>query len=197
MALGEIAALGRSASICGRLIVSCRSSRLGSFARASPLSGPPPLAPLRLRCLRLRSRRIAVASREMRWRSAQSSHADGSDAAASEKARENVGRTAGIARHQGRASRRRNVEHGLVLAAALHGRGSRASVDPRPVPERDEQLVALAHRAKLALEPREQRAGTRLHSSVGHGVLRQDMILSRWAGPTAAEKSPQLFCKWP
>ena len=46
---------------------SCRSSRLGSFARASPLRGPP-LAPLRLRCLRLRRRlltSIAVASREM------------------------------------------------------------------------------------------------------------------------------------
>ena len=33
----------RSASICGRLIVSCRSSRLGSFARASPLRGRPRL----------------------------------------------------------------------------------------------------------------------------------------------------------
>ena len=68
-------ALGRSASICGRLIVSCRSSRLGSFACSSPLRGRP----------RLRRRfgfaafgfgagfsraSIAVASREMcstRW----------------------------------------------------------------------------------------------------------------------------------
>ena len=62
-------ALGRSASICGRLIVSCRSSRLASFARSSPLRGRP-----RLRCFgfapfgfgRGFSRAsIAVASREM------------------------------------------------------------------------------------------------------------------------------------
>ena len=33
----------RSASICGRLIVSCRSSRLGSFACSSPLRGRPRL----------------------------------------------------------------------------------------------------------------------------------------------------------
>ena len=36
-------ALGRSASICGRVIVSCRSSRLASFARSSPLRGRPRL----------------------------------------------------------------------------------------------------------------------------------------------------------
>ena len=87
VALGaDIAGPRRSASICGRLIVSCRSSRLGSFARASPLRGRP----------RLRRRfgfaafgagfsraSIAVASREMcstRWPSivrAISAHADG------------------------------------------------------------------------------------------------------------------------
>ena len=46
MALGVALAAdiaSASASICGRLIVSCRSSRLGSFARASPLRGRPRL----------------------------------------------------------------------------------------------------------------------------------------------------------
>ena len=67
-------ALGRSASICGRLIVSCRSSRLGSFARASPLRGRPRLRRFGFAAFGFGAAfsraSIAVASREMcstRW----------------------------------------------------------------------------------------------------------------------------------
>ena len=83
-------ALGRSASICGRLIVSCRSSRLERPSPdASPLRGRMPLAPLRLRCLRLRRRLLPRFNRRRIPRDVlqadapsdrprnQSSHADG------------------------------------------------------------------------------------------------------------------------
>ena len=64
---------GKSSSICGSVIVSCRSSRLGSVARSSPLRGRP-----RLRAFfgfaafgaGFSRAAIAVASREMcptRW----------------------------------------------------------------------------------------------------------------------------------
>ena len=191
-------ALGRSASICGRLIVSCRSSRLGSFACSSPLRGRPPLAPpLRLRCLRLRRRLLPRFNRRRIPRdvlhqmaipsSAQSaSHADGSPdrsrqtrkrpaktSPRSEAGRHRSSRTAGIACRQpqdarsGRASSERRTRPWAMKARASAARSSsgrptwpaevgQKSLDPHQFQNRDEQLVALAHRAKLALEPREQ-----------------------------------------
>ena len=66
------------------------------------------------------------------------------------------------------AARRRNVEHRLGYEGArqrgtvllrppyLAAEVGQKSLDPYQFQNRDEQLVALAHRAKLALEPREQ-----------------------------------------
>ena len=190
-------ALGRSASICGRLIVSCRSSRLGSFARASPLRGRP----------RLRRRfgfaafgfgagfsraSIAVASREMcstRWPSIVRAISVSCRrlarrlSANSEKARENVAslgsRPAPLQPHSRQSlpsTSRRSIRPRVVgmsnTALAMKARASAArsssgrptwprkvgqkSLDPHQFQNRDEELVALAHRAKLALEPREQ-----------------------------------------
>ena len=190
-------ALGRSASICGRLIVSCRSSRLGSFACSSPLRGRP----------RLRRRfgfaafgfgagfsraSIAVASREMcstRWPSIVRAISVSCRrlarplSANSEKARENVAslgsRPAPLqphSRHSLPSTSRRSIRPRVVgtsnTALAMKARASAArssseppylaaevgqkSLDPHQFQNRDEQLVALAHRAKLALEPREQ-----------------------------------------
>ena len=226
MALGvalaaDIAGPRRSASICGRLIVSCRSSRLGSFARASPLRGRPRLAPLRLRCLRLRRRllprierriprdvldKMAILPRRVSCRRLARRLS-----ANSEKVRENVAslgsRPAPLQPHSrhslpstqdarsGRA--RRNVEHRLGYEGARQRRAvllrtpylaaevGQKSLNPHQFQNRDEELVALAHRAKLALKPRDNnlverrtsnpiasRAGTRLHSSVvDHAVF--------------------------
>ena len=66
------------------------------------------------------------------------------------------------------AARRRNVEHGLCYEGARQRRAvllrppylaaevGQKSLDPHQFQNRDEQLVALAHRAKLALKPREE-----------------------------------------
>ena len=66
------------------------------------------------------------------------------------------------------AARRRNVEHGLGYEGARQRRAvllrtpylaaevGQKSLDPHQFQNRDEELAALAHRAELALEPREQ-----------------------------------------
>ena len=66
------------------------------------------------------------------------------------------------------AARRRNVEHGLGYEGARQRRAvllrtpylaaevGQKSLNSHQFQNRDEELVALAHRAKLALEPREQ-----------------------------------------
>ena len=173
-------ALGRSASICGRLIVSCRSSRLGSFACSSPLRGRP----------RLRRRfgfaafgfgagfsraSIAVASREMcstRWPSIVRAISVSCRrlarplSANSEKARENV-----------------------------------ASLGSRPAPLQPHSRHSLPSTSRRSIRPRV--VGTRLHSSVvimrcfatAHDTHEGGPVPPQ--GPSLRQKSrsPQLFCK--
>ena len=186
----------RSASICGRLIVSCRSSRLGSFARASPLRGRPRLRRFGFAAFGFGAgfsrASIAVASREMcstRWPSivrainVSCRRFARRLSANSEKARENVAslgsRPAPLqphSRHSLPSTSRRSIRPRVVgmsnTALAMKARGQRRAVllrppylaaevgqkslDPHQFQNRDEQLAALAHRAKLALEPREQ-----------------------------------------
>ena len=154
-ALGaDIAGLRQVRQHLGRLIVSCRSSRLGSFARASPLRGRPRLRrfgfaafgfgpPISRASIAVgipRDRQDGHLQRLMRRLARPLS--------ASEKARENVA-SLGSRRAPSRHSlpinlktlagrRRRNVEHGLAMKARasaarswfrtlLPGRGSSAS----------------------------------------------------------------------
>ena len=145
--------LGRSASICGRLIVSCRSSRLGSFACSSPLRGRPRLRRFGFAAFGFGAAfsraSIAVASREMaRWPSivrAISAHGRLARplSANSEKARENVAslgsRPAPLqphSRHSLPSTSRRSIRPRVVgtsnTALAMKARASADAVLLRP-----------------------------------------------------------------
>ena len=153
VALGaDIAGPHRSASICGRFIVSCRSSRLGSFACSSPLRGRPRLrrrfgfaafgfgAGFSRASNRRRIPRDVLHQMAIHRPRRSASHADGSQAlsANSEKARENVAslgsRPAPLqphSRHSLPSTSRRSIRPRVVgtsnTALAMKARASAAS----------------------------------------------------------------------
>ena len=140
----------------------------------------------------------------------------------------------GISRHSLPSTSRRSIRPRVVgtsnTALAMKARASAArsssgrplaaevgqkSLDPHQFQNRDEQLVALAHRAKLALEPGNSRTSNpsisrkRLHSSVvimrcfatqSGGLARSYVIVgsvTKYEGCSsafAAQRSP-VFCK--
>ena len=160
------------------------------------LAGSPPLAPLRLRCLRLRRRLLPRLDRRRIPRDVL--HQMAIHRPRNQRLMKTAGQTAlgklgkgprkrRLARKPpgtapaakpaepavnlktlDQAARRRNVEHGLGYEGARQRRAvllrtpylaaevGKKSLDPHQFQNRDEEPVALAHRAQLALEPREE-----------------------------------------